>query len=142
MPGTLGLDLGEKRTGIAFADGETAVATPLMTFHGQAGQSFVRELKKLVEEYRIARIVVGLPLDLQGRVGPAAQKITEKVEWLKSQIPAEWVFWDERLTTAEVEWTLIEHEVRRDKRKNLRDQLAAQKILQSYLDHERTKRGK
>ncbi len=137
MPGTLGLDLGEKRTGIALADDETTLATPLMTYHGPAGQAFVRELKKLIEEYRVGRIVVGLPLDLKGGIGPAAQKIKDKVEWLKSQVPLEWIFWDERLTTAEVEWTLMEQDVRRDKRKDLRDQLAAQKILQSYLDRKK-----
>ena len=137
MTATLGLDLGEKRTGIALADGETAVATPLKTYQGPAGLALVRELKKLAEEYQVGCIVVGLPLDMTGKTGPAAKKISEKVEWLKTQVPVQWVLWDERLTTAEVESIMIEHDVRREKRKSLRDQLAAQRILQGYLDHKK-----
>jgi putative Holliday junction resolvase len=135
MAGILGLDLGEKRTGIAFAESEVPVAAPLETFEGQAGKAFVVRLRSLVEEYRIKTIVVGLPLNLEGAEGIAAQKIRSKVDWLQSEITGlEWLFWDERLTSVEAEWMLQEQGVRRDKRKGLRDQLAAKQILQSYLD--------
>jgi len=141
MAGILGLDIGEKRTGIAFAESEAPLAAPLETFEGQAGKAFVVRLKSLVEEYRVKIIVVGLPLDLLGVEGTAAQKIRSKVDWLQSEVGdgrdrplLEWVFWDERLTSVEAEWMLQEQGVRRDKRKGLRDQLAAKQILQSYLD--------
>ncbi len=134
MAGILGLDLGEKRTGIAVSDSDTRVATPLETYEGSAGKSFVRRLQDLIKTYGVTQIVAGLPLDLKGENGPAAKKIREKVEWLKTEIALDWVLWDERLTSAEAEELLQEQGVRRDKRKGLRDQLAAQRILQSYLD--------
>jgi len=135
MAGILGLDLGEKRTGIAFAESEAPLAAPLETFEGQAGKAFAARLRALAEEYRVKTIVVGLPLDLQGTEGLAARRIRSKVDWLQSEVLGmEWLFWDERLTSAEAEWMLQEQGVRRDKRKGLRDQLAAKQILQSYLD--------
>lgn len=135
MAGILGLDLGTQRTGIAVAASETGLATPLETFEGQAGKSFVLRLREIIQEYRISKIVVGLPLDQYGAEGEAAQKIHSKVEWLKTEVTGcEWFFWDERLTSVEAEWLLQEQGIRRDKRKGLRDQLAAKQILQSYLD--------
>jgi putative Holliday junction resolvase len=114
------------------------VAAPLETFEGQAGKAFVLRLKQLIQEYRVEAIVVGLPFDLQGSEGIAANKIRRKVEWLQSEIAGlEWAFWDERLTSVEAEEMLQEQGVRRDKRKGLRDQLAAKQILQSYLDRKK-----
>ena len=139
MAGILGLDLGTKRTGIAIAGSEVPLASPLETFEGQAGKAFVVRLRFLVAEYRVKIIVVGLPLDLQGAEGIAAQQIRNKVDWLQSEIAGlEWVFWDERLTSVEAEGMLQEQGVRRDKRKGLRDQLAAQRILQGYLDSKKS----
>ncbi|MDA9101339.1 Holliday junction resolvase RuvX, partial [Omnitrophica bacterium] len=75
------------------------------------------------------------PKTLKGEIGPAAQNVLKQVEGLKKEIPASWILWDERLSTAEVEKMLIQADLRREKRKHVRDQLAAQRILQSYLDH-------
>lgn len=92
------------------------------------------ELGKLVEEYQASKIVVGLPRTLKGEIGPAAQKVIDWVEDLKSKIGCSWVFWDERLSSQEVERVLLAADVSREKRKLVRDQLAAQRILQSYVD--------
>ena len=67
-------------------------------------------------------------------MGPAAKKITEEVDWLKANKKLDWVFWDERLSTQEVERAMLDHDVSHARRKEMRDQLAAQRILQNYLD--------
>ena len=139
MASWLGLDLGEKRVGVAMSDETTRLATPVTTLEIRGRNHLLKELTKLIDEYHVTKIVVGLPQTLKGEMGPAAQKVIEVVDWLKTSIDRTWIFWDERLSTQEVERVLIEADVRRDKRKQVRDQLAAQRILQSYLDsHSKT----
>jgi putative Holliday junction resolvase len=137
MASWLGLDLGEKRVGVAIADESSRVATPVTTLDIRGRKHLADELTKLVEAYHVTKIVVGLPKTLKGEMGPAAHKIVETVEWLKASIDQSWVFWDERLSTQEVERILIAADVRPARRKQMRDQLAAQRILQSYMDSHR-----
>ena len=139
MPTILGLDLGEKRIGLAMADDSLLLATPLRTVGFESRQQLLSEIQKAIREEGAIKIVVGLPKTLKGEFGPAAQKVSATVGWLKSQIPGvEWAFWDERLSTAEVERVLLEADVRREDRKGVRDKLAAQRILQNYLDAQRS----
>lgn len=137
MAGILGVDMGEARTGIAYADNQTRLAVPLETFEGVPGKKLALRLKVLADEYQAGTIVAGLPLNFDGAEGAAATKVREKVEWLKTETGLTWILWDERLTSHEAEALLQEQGVRRDKRKGLRDQLAAQRILQSFLDHQK-----
>lgn len=130
----IGLDLGEKRVGIAIADERTCLATPLATIEVRGRRQLADELKKIIAENHVQKIVVGLPYTLKGEMGPQAEKIMGEVEALKQQIDAEWLMWDERLSTLEVERMLISADVSRQKRKEVRDKLAAQRILQNYLD--------
>lgn len=134
MGGILGLDLGQKRVGVAFSDERTSVATALMMIEFKSRAFLSAEIAKLVKEYSVTRIVVGLPLNADGEKGLAAGKVTENVEWLKAQIPIKWEFWDERFTTKEAEAILLEADVSRARRKKVVDQLAAQRILQNYID--------
>lgn len=139
MPSVLGLDLGEKRVGVAVADEMLAVATPVRFIEFRGREQLMAEVLVLIREYKIIRIVVGLPKTLKGETGIAARKIKDHVAWFQQRLPeVEWLLWDERLTTGEVERVLLEADVSRDKRKRVRDQLAAQRILQSYLDCRRT----
>ena len=142
MSALLGLDFGEKRIGVAVSDESATIANPLTVLSFQSRKQILNELTKLVEEYKISKIVVGLPKTLQGEIGPAAQKVIGHVEWFRNYLAPPWVFWDERLTTAEVERMLIDADVSRARRKEVRDQLAAQRILQSYLDSERREGAK
>ena len=130
----LGIDFGEKRVGVALADDTTRVATPFETLRFRGRSQLLSELQKIVSEYGVSRIVVGLPLNLKGEKGPAAEKVFGHVEWFKKQLAAEWFFWDERMSTKEVERLMIDSGVGPGKRKAVRDGLAAQRILQSYLD--------
>ncbi len=134
----LGLDLGEKRVGVAVSDESGMLAMPFATLAFSGRKDLLSQLVKIVDEHRVTKIIVGLPKTLKGEIGPSAEKVMKEVEWLKGQLDRPWIFWDERLSTAEVERILIEADVRRDKRKQVRDQLAAQRILQSYLDYERS----
>lgn len=138
MGSLLGLDWGQKRVGVAFCDSQTTIATGVTTLEFKSRQQLVSDLLKLVKEYQVTKIVIGLPKTLKGEMGPAAQKMTEQVEWLKTEIPVPLEFWDERLSTAEVERILLAADVSRAKRKEVRDQLAAQRILQNYIDYHRT----
>ncbi len=138
MGAWLGLDLGEKRVGVAICEESLSVATGLETLEFQGRKHLAESLKKLITEYQSKKVVVGHPLTLQGKSGIAAGKIEEIFRWLQSQIPeVEWVLWDERLTTKEVERVLLQADLSRDKRKQVRDQLAAQRILQNYVDAHR-----
>ena len=133
----LGLDIGEKRVGVAVSDEMGMVATPLETIEFRGRKQFLAELLRVVEEVHAMKIVVGLPKTMKGEVGEAAKKVIELVDWLKTQWDKPWVFWDERLTTQEVERVLLEADMSRAKRKQVRDRLAAQRILQCYLDYQR-----
>ena len=133
----LGLDMGEKRIGVAISDENAIVATPFETLEFRGLNQLVKDLAAIVETHRVGKIVVGFPRNMGGGIGPAAQKVADQVEKLKVQLPVEWILWDERLTTQEVERILLEADLSRAKRKNVRDRLAAQRILQSYLDSQR-----
>lgn len=144
MGALLGLDIGQRRVGVATAEESLDLATSLETLEIKNRNDLLRHLTRLVQEYRPVKIVVGLPKTLKGEIGPSAQLIIDQVEWLKSQMSqagAEWVFWDERLTTKEAEQVLFEAGVGHMKRKRVQDQLAAQIILQSYLDYHKRKEG-
>ena len=137
----LGLDLGAVRTGVAVVDDSTKVATPITTIHSSYTSSpFVAELMALIDEWEPVGLVCGLPIDLKGQSGIAAEKVREGaaalVETLnlKRAEPLDLYFVDERLSTALVEKHMMDHDVSAQKRKNMRDALAATVIAQSYID--------
>lgn len=137
MGALIGLDFGIKRIGVAVTDEAATMALPLETIEFKSRQYLLEALKRLVVDYRAVKVVVGLPMTMNGEIGPAAKKVTENVEWFKPQLGVPVVFWDERLTTREIERILLEADVNRAKRKEVRDQLAAQRILQTYMDFEK-----
>ena len=134
----LGLDFGEKRIGVAVTDEAGMMALPLKVIEFRGRKQLLEELTRLADEYRVKKIIVGLPKTLKGEIGPAAQKVMKHVDWFKPFLDRAWIFWDERLTTGEVERVLLAADVSRAKRKEVRDQLAAQRILQNYMDFHRT----
>ena len=134
MPVFLGLDLGEKRVGVSRSDETATIAEAIDTVTYIGKEDLLKKLRTHVEASRPEKIVVGLPQTLRGESGPAAQKTLKLVEWLKARLPGEWVLWDERFTTLEAERVLLEADLSREKRRGLRDRIAAQRILQSYLD--------
>lgn len=129
----LGLDFGEKRIGLAVSDELEIGANPLVNLKRTTEERDLAALKKLIAERNVARVVVGLPLNMDGSEGPMAQsarKFAAKI----ADLGVEVVLWDERLSTRAAESILIEADLTRKKRKTKRDQVAAAWFLQSYLD--------
>ena len=135
----LGLDLGEKTIGVAVSDELGMTAQGLDTIQRKGIKTDLAALHAVVRKYDAECLVVGLPKNMDGSLGEAAQKVMKVIEKLKEwDIP---VFTeDERLTTVMAEKILIQGEVRRSKRKKVIDRMAAVLILQGYLD--RRARGK
>ena len=135
----LGLDLGTKTIGVAVADGMRYSATPLETIRRSKFTIDAERLLQLIEENRAVGIVLGLPLNMDGSEGPRVQSTRAFARNLAKLTEIPIVFWDERLSTSAVTRTLIEADVRRDKRREVVDKLAASYILQGAL--ERLRRG-
>ena len=135
MTRAVALDLGSRRIGVAVSDSGGTVATPYETVHRSGDREREhRQIAALVTEAGGQLVVVGLPLSLDGRVGPAAQAILDEVDELRSALDVDVVTWDERLSTVEAERSMRTMGVRKDKRRRIVDQLAATVILQSWLD--------
>lgn len=128
----LGLDLGEKRIGVAVSDEFRTVARGLGTIDVNGKEH--EKIKEIADRYNVDKIVYGLPLKNDGALTHRSEKMLSIVTRLKSIIKAEFIPWDERMTTIEAENILLMADLSRKKRKKLRDKLAAQIILQSYLD--------
>lgn len=129
----LGIDFGSSRIGIAISDELGMLAHPLETVPNDA--SFLSRLRKIVLEKGVSRMVVGIPRNMDGSYGPAAEKAKLFLSELKSQFKElQLIAWDERLTTMEAQRLL--HAAGRDVKKSrpVIDQVAAQVLLQSYLD--------
>jgi len=128
----MGLDYGSKTVGVAVSDplGLTAqgVETVWRKQENKLRQTMAR-IEELISEYQVERIVLGYPKNMNNTVGERAVK---SLEFKETGLPV--VMWDERLTTAEAERTLMETGVRRENRKQFLDQMAAVLILQGYLD--------
>jgi len=136
QPGRLiGLDIGGKRIGVAVSDEMGMIASPVgMVARGpQSG----REIRAHVDRLGAVGLVIGLPVGMSGREGPQAEEVRQFADEIASvvDLPIEW--WDERLTTAMAERSLIAGGTRRDKRKQQVDAVAAAVILQGYLDRQR-----
>ena len=128
----LGLDFGRARIGVAISDELRLLAHPLETI--QANQQPAARIAEIVRERKIDHVVAGIPKRMNGQIGPAATEVLEFVERLRAILLCRIVTWDERLTT------VAAHRALRDAGKKTRhtrgyvDQVAAQMILQSYLD--------
>lgn len=133
----LGLDVGERRIGVAISDPLGLTAQRLTLLERREPNADVQAVARLAGDHAAAGIVVGLPLTMRGEVGPQAQRVMVFVEALRGAVPCEVHVVDERLTTVQSERALLAVDTPRRKRKQMIDQLAAQLILQSYLDAKR-----
>lgn len=135
----LGLDLGTKTIGVAISDGMRYSATPLETIRRTKFTEDANRLLALIKENNAVGLVLGLPLNMDGSEGPRVQSTRAFARNLGQKTDLPIVFWDERLSTAAVTRTLLEADVRRNKRAEVVDKLAASYILQGAL--ERLRRG-
>lgn len=127
----LALDLGEVRVGVALSDPLGMTAQPLEVVERHR---LLKRLPELIAEYEVQRIVVGLPLRLDGSKGQAAQAVKAAAKDIEAAVKLPVELWDERLTTAQAQRMLIGADVSRKGRKSAVDKIAAALILQSYLD--------
>lgn len=133
----LGLDLGRRRIGVAVSDGDGRVATPVSTVTRRRSHADDRAaIAGLVEEWDADVVVVGLPLSLDGSIGPAAQAILEEVEELAQALRVRVETVDERFTTVTAEQQLRAGGVRPRSRSKVVDQAAAAVLLQAWLDRQ------
>jgi putative Holliday junction resolvase len=130
----LALDHGSKRIGVAVSDETKTIAQPLEYIPAEPFADFLARLKQLLIEKEIDLVLIGLPRNMDGSYGPAAQKVEAFGGVLKTAITVPIKMWDERLTSSQANKILIQAKVRRDKRKEKVDKMAAAILLQSYLD--------
>jgi putative Holliday junction resolvase len=131
----LAIDLGDVRIGLALSDPLGLTAQPLDTLEVGGRRRTLNRVTELVRELDVGTVVVGLPLLLSGEEGDRATAARQWAAELEARIPGVQVqLWDERLTTAEAERTMISGDVRRRARRSKVDQVAAALILQGYLD--------
>ncbi len=138
----LGLDVGEARTGVAVSDPLGILTSPLITLQVKSYSEDAAVIARIAKEQEAIRIVVGLPLNKEGGIGPQAQKVLDFVEALRAATGLGVVTIDERYSTAAAHRALHEAGMRSKKHKVVIDQVAAQQILQLYLDRERARRAR
>lgn len=130
----LGVDFGSVRVGLAVSDADRRIASPLATYRRRDREQDARYFRQLVEEEEIAQLVVGLPISLAGHEGPKAVEARAFGQWLAEVTAMPVVFWDERFTTREAESALWTAGLTHKRRHERRDRVAAQILLQSYLE--------
>lgn len=130
----MGLDVGEKRIGVAVSDPLGITAQGICVVHSKGTARNVQALRELIKEYEVTRLVLGMPRNMNGTYGPKAQEVQDFGETLHKELNLQVEYQDERLSTHAVEGALIEADVSRQKRRQVIDKLAAVYILQGYLD--------
>lgn len=131
----LGLDLGTKTLGLAISDKTGTIASSLVVLHHDDDFNFlIEDLKKIIKEKEVDKLVLGLPKNMNGTIGERGEYILKFKELLESELGYDVVLEDERLTTKVAENILINADMSRKKRKKVIDKMAATVILQGYLD--------
>ncbi len=133
----MGLDYGKSTVGVAISDSMGLTAQPIETIT-RKGENKLRttyaRLRELIEEYQVEKIVVGLPLHMNGEKGDRAIKSEEFADELRAKVGLSVELWDERMTTVSAERVLTEGKVKKEDQKAYVDKLAASIILQAYLE--------
>ena len=134
MERPLGLDIGEKRIGVAVSDPLGYTAQGVKTIHRESKIKDMKEIEDILIQYEIKKVVVGMPKNMNGSIGPSGEMVKKVAEKIKNKFNIELIYVDERLSTVSAERILIEGDVRRENRKKVIDMVAATYILQTYLD--------
>lgn len=130
----LAIDHGTKRIGLALSDELKTIAQPSGFVPAVPLDKFFDQLQQLIREKEVELILVGMPRNMDGTYGPAAQRVQDFVTLLRGKVSVPIRTWDERLTSAQANRMLIASGTRRADRKQKTDATAAAILLQSYLD--------
>lgn len=135
----IGLDVGSKTVGVALSDelGWTAQGLETIRINEEEKMFGFEEIGKIIKEYDVSKIVVGLPKNMNGTIGPRGEASQFYGKELEKMFSLPVIFWDERLTTMAAERVLLEADVSRKKRKKVIDKMAAALILQGFLDSQK-----
>ncbi|UYO62070.1 Holliday junction resolvase RuvX [Acetobacterium wieringae] len=134
MERILGIDVGDKRIGVAVTDPLQITAQGVMTLKRKTRDDDLEAFRDLITKYEIRKVVAGLPLNMDGSESAQTRKTINFCQFIKKRLKIEIIYIDERLTSSWSEKVLIEGNVSRENRKDYIDMLAAQMILQSYMD--------
>lgn len=131
----LGIDYGEVRTGIAISDELGMLAHGLETIeHGNNEKKLIDRIKDIVAEYKISKIVIGYPINMNATKGPRIERTDKFIEKIKKELKLDVIKIDERLTTVSAHKTMTELNLSIKKKKKVVDTISAEYILQMYLD--------
>ncbi len=130
----MGLDVGDKYIGVALSDPLGMFAQPLSVITREGDERTMEILQEIISTSQVSKIVFGLPKNMNGSIGPQAEKVLSFIEMLKQTIDIPFLPWDERLSSKAAENAMLEAGVSRGKRKQMVDKIAAALILQGYLD--------
>ena len=131
----LGVDLGSKRIGLATSDRSGTIATPLVVLQRSSSRATDHQaIARIVEEYEIECVVVGLPLNMNGSMGEAAKSALIEVDQLTSVLSVPVLTFDERRTTVTADHVLMQQNLNAQERRKVIDKVAAAVLLQSWLD--------
>ncbi|MFE8703270.1 Holliday junction resolvase RuvX [Cytobacillus sp. FJAT-54145] len=135
----MGLDVGSKTVGVALSDafGWTAQGLETIRINEEEKVFGFEQIGKIIKEHEVSKIVVGMPKNMNGTIGPRAEASQEYAKQLEELFGLPVILWDERLTTMAAERVLLEADVSRKKRKKVIDKMAAAMILQGFLDSQK-----
>lgn len=125
----LAIDYGTKKIGLAISDETNKIALPFLNLEGQSQENFIKEIKEICQKEKIKEIILGLPKTLEGKEAKQAKKVKKFAQFLKKALDLPIIFEDERFTSK-----MAQKFLERDKKKD--DKVAAQILLQGYLDKE------
>ncbi len=137
----LGLDLGTKTIGLAISDVLRSIASPYSTIIRKKFSQDASALERIIDNEQISALILGLPINMDGTIGPRAQSTKQFGNNLAEKMKIQVAFWDERLSTVAVSKTMIEADLSRAKRAKIVDKMAATYILQGALDFLRNENG-
>jgi putative Holliday junction resolvase len=138
----MALDIGERRIGVALSDPSQTVASPLAVLDAMRIRKDPAELTRLIEDYDVCRVVVGLPLSLDGSEGPQAGHVRATVGRLAQFLPPNIEYFDERYSSSEAKRALTGSGVSAREQRGMVDSIAAALFLQGYLDAQGTSNKK
>ncbi len=133
----LGIDYGDRSIGLAISDKLFIAAHAIGRYQVKNRKTDALYFKDLVKQHQVSKIVIGLPLQMDGSEGTRVEKTREFARWLEKILGLPIVFWDERLTTKQALRVLHQQKMNGRKKKKLKDQIAATIILANYLESER-----
>jgi len=130
----MGLDIGSRTIGVAISDELGMIAQGLKTIKRKSMEEDVKEISLIITQYKIDKIVVGLPKNMDGTIGKQAEMVFQWIKAVQNKIGLPMLTWDERLSTVEASKVLLEADLSRKERRGVIDKLAAALILQGYLN--------